>query len=297
MKLAPKTQVQTMLSQLEQVLMEGVKGTASKYYQYEDLLTVLEDYLVEPYDFYVLATVIEEVLLPTNTAMQKIPVSEGLSFAKTFAKGLLDAEKEKALSNLIREWDMLTEDICLNRERDVMVELFKEVRDSLEDELDQNQLDILMTAMIQEFERRLGQKRKSRAGQDLESATSFILDYFGFKSAEGPEHFATSIEVDNWVKDKKGWYIGISLKRTLRERWKQTFSTELARHKVKYVIHLLNNDRDLSDSKISEMGTYNHIFFVADDSKVLETYKDHPALGQYLFPMSSLVKKLREWTA
>jgi len=59
-------------------------------------------------------------------------------------------------------------------------------------------------------------------------------------------HFNAGIEVDNWIKDKRGWYIGISLKRTLRERWKQTQTTEsvLTSFKIKNIIHLINNDQD-----------------------------------------------------
>jgi len=35
-----------------------------------------------------------------------------------------------------------------------------------------------------------------------------------------PSHFQADLEVDNWVKTKDGWLIGISCKRTIRERWK-----------------------------------------------------------------------------
>ncbi|EPY04402.1 hypothetical protein PAALTS15_25124 [Paenibacillus alvei TS-15] len=291
--------VEILLSLLNQLIMEGLRGGTGKYYQSVDLFEELKKYLLTPKDFYVFGVVIRDILLPTNLAIQAVPTVEGFSFAKAYATSLLDVKKAKALSTLIREWDLLTEDMCLNREREIIIDLFNGVKEKFQNDVDPTELDVLLTATCQEFERRTSQKRKQRAGKDLESATSFILDYFGIKGADGPEHFTAGMEVDNWVKDKRGWYIGISLKRTLRERWKQTYTTEIGlldRFKIKYVIHLINNDRDLSDSKISEMGSYRHLFFVADDSKVLEELQDHVAIGQYLFPMSSLITKLKELT-
>jgi hypothetical protein len=289
----------TLQSILEQVIMEKVKVDTKKYYVSLDLIEELKKYLLTPKDYFVFATVVKDILLPTNEAIKKVPTTEGRDFAITYANAVLDSKKEKGLSNLIREWDLITEDLCLNRERELMVSLFTDVKKSFEANLSQDEMDIILTATCQEYERRVSQKRKQRAGDDLESATSFILDYFNFKRAPGPEHFNAGIEVDNWVKDKKGWYIGISLKRTLRERWKQTYTTEIGlldRYKIKYIIHLLNNDRDLSDTKIGEMGSYRHLFFIADDSKVLEEYKSHVALKNYVFPMSSLITKLKELT-
>ncbi|MGG3622223.1 hypothetical protein ABES25_01415 [Bacillus gobiensis] len=294
-----EVKVKTLMSILEQVILEKVREDSKKYYVSLDLIDELKKYLLTLTDFYVFATVIKNILLPTNDIIKKVPTGEGIEFALTYANALLDSKHEKGLSNLIREWDLITEDLCLNRERELMVSLFNDVRKTFKDNLSETELDVILTATCQEYERRVSQKRKQRAGGDLETATSFILDYFNFKRATGPEHFNAGIEVDNWVKDKKGWYIGISLKRTLRERWKQTYTTEIGlldRYKIKYIIHLLNNDRDLSDTKIGEMGSYRHLFFIADDSKVLKEYREHVALKNYVFPMSSLIRKLREFS-
>ena len=80
-------------------------------------------------------------------------------------------------------------------------------------------------------------------------------------------------------KDKKGWYIGISLKRTLRERWKQTYTTEIGlldRHKIKHIVHIINNDSDLSDAKVTELGSYRHLFFLHDMHPCLPGLPDKP---------------------
>ncbi len=299
-----KDSVKILRSLMEQTLLDGLKKESTKYVLYVDLLDELDAYLVAPIDFFILGISIKEVLIPTNKAIADVPTKEATEFAKKYAVALMDTKKEAALSNIVREWDVLTEDLSLNKERDLMTTLFGEVRSKVltrmseyKEKLSERDLDVILTAVCQEFERRTGQKRKQRAGKDLESGIDFILNYFGLETAGGPEHFSSGLEVDNWLKDKNGWYVGISLKRTLRERWKQTYTTEIGlydRFKIKNIIHVLNNDRDLSDSKIAEMGSYRHLFFLADKSTVLSEYQNHPAVGKYIFPMTSLIFKLRE---
>ncbi|MBT0812370.1 hypothetical protein KIH41_13875 [Litoribacter ruber] len=286
-------------------LFDKVKNDSKKFHAYVYLYDNLQVFLVDPKDYFVLALTIKELLLPTNEAIQNVPSNECVAFAKLYGKAILDSKNEKGLSNLIREWDIFTETIALNRERDLIVNLISSIRGRLQLELGQaegslndHDMDVIISAISQEFERRTGQKRKQRAGNDLESVTQFIFDYFKIKTGGGPEHISTGLEVDNWIKDKNGYYIGISLKRTLRERWKQTYTTDtsiLDRNRIKYVIHIINNDIDLSDAKLSELGSYRHLFFLADDSKVLEKYKNHIVTSKYVFPMSQLIVKIKEF--
>jgi hypothetical protein len=294
-----------LLNILKETLFEKVKKDSKKDVSTNELFTQLRQLLTEPKDFLILSLTIKELLLPANDAIANIPTSESTDFARRYGKAVLDAKKEKGLASIIRDWDNFTEALSLNKERDLIVGLFKTIRENLSSELTNfsesinlDELDIVLSAICQEYERRVGQKRKQRAGNDLESVTEFIFNYFGIKTAGAPEHFTTGLEVDNWIKDKKGWYIGISLKRTLRERWKQTYTTEIGlldRHKIKFIIHILNNDLDLSDSKITELGSYRHLFFMADNSSTLNNLKGHVAMGKYVFPMSSLIEKIREF--
>jgi uncharacterized protein YlxP (DUF503 family) len=254
-------------------------------------------------DFFIFAVAIQELLIPTNEAVTLVPTGECTDFARKYFKAILDTKKEKGLSNIVREWDVLTEDIALNKERDIIVSLFRKIKKEFNTNIaeygiqaTEEDMGIILTSICQEYERRVAQKRKQRAGNDLEGATNFILTYFDIKTSGGPEHFTAGIEVDNWIKDKQGWFIGISLKRTLRERWKQTYTTETGlydRYKIKHIVHIINNDFDLSDSKITELGAYRHLFFVADDSNVLQELKNHVAMGKYLYPMSSLISELK----
>lgn len=288
-------------------LFEKVKESSKKAICYTALINQLQLLIKEPKDYFIFAITIKELLLPTNQAIEKVPTTESTEFARKYGKAVLDAKKEKGLASLVRDWDNFTEALSLNKERDLIVGLLKSLRANISSELskysekiDNDDFDIIISAICQEYERRTGQKRKQRAGNDLESATEFIFNYFGIKTGGAPEHFTTGLEVDNWIKDKNGWYIGVSLKRTLRERWKQTYTTEIGlldRHKIKYIIHILNNDIDLSDSKITELGSYRHLFFMSDNSAVLKKMSNHVAMGKYVFPMSKLIEKIKEFTS
>jgi hypothetical protein len=184
-------------------------------------------------------------------------------------------------------------------ERTEVVKAFQVLRLYLERDhsLSASESDIVLSGFVQEFERRLGQKRKSRAGGSLEDVTAFILSYFGIKSAPGPEHFQADIEVDNWIKTHDGWLIGISCKRTLRERWKQVSSAEketLNKFKIKNIFHVITYDEDLSDDKLTLLGGLRQIFYLPDNSRKLKYAKDHIGLHEYVRPMSDFIKDLKE---
>lgn len=94
-----------------------------------------------------------------------------------------------------------------------MVQRFAELRSYVMPlDLEARDESAILTAFCQEFERRVGQKRKGRAGRGVENATSFILDYYDIKTSAAPEHFTTGLEIDRWVRTDEGWYIGISLR-------------------------------------------------------------------------------------
>lgn len=300
-----KEKVNILQKVLTETLFEGIKKGTRKEVSVSNLSLQLEQLLLTAHDFLILTLTLKELLIPTNDAIEKVPTDESTNFARKFGKAVLDEKKEEGLASLIKDWDSFTEAISLNKERDLIVTLVRQVRKNINSELskyqrglEQEDLDIVISAICQEYERRTGQKRKQRAGNDLESVTEFVFNYFGIKTAGKPEHFTTGLEVDNWIKDKNGWYIGVSLKRTLRERWKQTYTTEIGlldRYKIKYIIHIINNDFDLSDSKITELGAYRHLFFLADDSSVLKKLQGHVAMEKYVFPMSELIVKIREF--
>lgn len=289
---------------MNEILQENKGRKSKKIVQFEHLIETLKGIIQTPEDFLIFAITIQELLIPTNNAVSKVPsADEIVRFARIYGKALLDEKKETGLSTIIRDWDVFTEALALNKERDIIVDLISSVRESIVKkakknnvEVSEKDLDIILTGLCQEFERRTGQKRKQRAGDDLESVIQFIFNHYNLKAASKPEHFLTGLEVDTWLKDSRGFFIGVSLKRTLRERWKQTFVSvdDMNRLKIKNIVHVINNDFDLSDSKLSEMAGHRHLFFLPDNSKILTELRNHEVLGNHLFPMSEFISEIKK---
>jgi hypothetical protein len=296
--------IEILYSVFEQALFDKLKDGTSTKQEYERLLVDLNKILLSSKDYLIFAIAVKELMIPTNEALEKVPVDETFEFVQRYAKAILDAKKEQGLVNLIRDWDDFTGMLALNKERDLIIELYRSVKQNLgtklnlfEETISEQELDVVLTALCQEYERRVAQKRKTRAGKDLESSIEFIFNYFGIKTGGKPKHFTAGLEIDNWVETKNGWYIGITLKRTLRERWKQTYTTDDAiyrQHKIQKILWVISDDSDLSEKKIAELASYRHIFFIPDNSRVLKDLGSHPEIGKYLFPLTDLIKQVQE---
>jgi len=285
------------------VLMETVRSIMRKRWKHTDKLeaaeTLCEDLserLQTPIDFQALAFTCERVMLPIAHILDAIP-SDDRVFAESISGALLKTKGEAGLPTLINLWDDLGSYGCMTAERVEIVQAFGLLRKHLAElHLNETEENLILTAFCQEFERRVGQKRKGRAGRGVESVTSLILEHFGFaRVSERPEHFTTGLEIDRWVRCKDGWYIGISCKRTLRERWKQAYTTDidlLNRHKIKALWHVLTFDSDLSDDKLTEMGSHRAIFYLADDSPRYKSAGKHPGMRDYVRPTSAFVADL-----
>lgn len=285
------------------VLMETIRSILHKRWEHtkklervEALCNDLSKRLLTPKDFQVLALTCERVMVPITQALGAIP-SDDRVFAESIAGALLKTKGEAGLSTVINLWDDLGSYGCMTAERVEIVQAFGLLRKHLaEIGLNETEENLILTAFCQEFERRVGQKRKGRAGRGVESITSLILEHFEFECvSEQPEHFTTGLEIDRWVKCRDGWYIGISCKRTLRERWKQAYTTDidlLNRHKIKALWHVLTFDNDLSDDKLTEIGSHRAIFYLADDSPRYKSASEHQGMQNYVRPMSEFVADL-----
>lgn len=293
---------------LREKLLGNLKKDSSKENQYNELYLKLLKFFTSPKDYYIFAVTINEIILPTNQAIANIPSNDDniSDFANTYAKAVLDEKKEKGLKDLIRNWDELTGMLAMNRERDIVVELYQNVRERLQDktniieEVKEDDFDFILTALCQEYERRAGQKRKHRAGNDLESSTKFILDYFEIPTGGKPRHFSSSFEVDNWIITKQNNYIGICLKRTLRERWKQTNpdTSTLRDNNIISLIHVISDDSDLSEDKVLEMGRNQSILFLPDESIALKRFnnnEENSEIKEYVYPMTELIKIIKQF--
>lgn len=261
---------------------------------YDNFITDVVENFTNLADIVVFIVTIKYIVQPANRALNNIP-SDDVEFSRSTAKNILDTLGKENVGKIISVWDSLGVRGCLDVERREIIREFTMLRANLKTlsfprtEFEDN---AILTSFAQEFERRAGQKRKARAGGSLEDVSSFLFDYYGFKSHEKPDHFQTDIEIDKWFKCKDGWSIGISCKRTLRERWKQVSSADantLSKYKIKEIWHLITYDRDLSDDKITMLGQQRHVFYLSDDSPVYLHAKEHIGMQVYVRPLSRLI--------
>ncbi len=249
-------------------------------------------------DIVIFCITMKYVVSPINYALTLVP-SNDKQFCENTAKNILDELGKNKVGLVISTWDELGVKGCLDAERTVVVEEFSKLIDNLGKlEIEHNELDdnLLLTAFIQEFERRLAQKRKSRGGSSLEDVDDFIFDYYGFPSSDKPKHFDQDLEIDKWFKCEDGWYIGISCKRTVRERWKQVSQADgnvLSHFKIRELWHLITYDKDITDDKIVKLGMQRQVFYLLDDSPLYQRCKNHPGMKDYVRPLSQFVDDIR----
>ena len=282
---------------LRNIIEERYKKTASRDNRVQRMLSELDEEINTLDDMEVFILTCENIMLPLQQAISNIP-SDDKEFTLNIAKSYLDIQGEEGLATVITLWDDLGVKGCLTAERTEIVRAFTTLRVLLtkDKSITEEDRDIVLTAFTQEFERRAAQKRKKRAGGSLEDVTDFILGYYKINRADAPSHFQADLEVDNWVKAKDGWLIGISCKRTIRERWKNvSSSTEVYnRFKVKYIFHVVTFDEDLSDDKLTLLGEQRQIFYLPDNSRRLKYASEHVGLKNYVRPISQLINDLRK---
>jgi len=247
-------------------------------------------------DIKIFCFVCHDVMIPLNQTIYIVPTNNQ-KFFENIAQSFLNQQSENGLMIVINLWDKLKIEDSLNVEgMQVYSILGKLRRKLLPYSYNEVEADMILTAFVQEFERRVGQKRKSRGGRSLEDVTSFILDYFGIPTTHAPDHFQADIEVDKWVKTSDNWHIGISCKRTLRERWKQVSSADtsaMGRYKIKELWHVVTHANTLSDDMLALLGGNRHIFYLPDNSGAYLTASEHPVLRNYVRPLTHFVKDLR----
>jgi len=282
---------------LRNIIEKRYQKTTSKENRVQKLLADLNEEIRNNDDMDVFILTCENIMLPLHQAIANIP-NDDKNFTLNIAKSYLDIQGEQGLATVINLWDDLGVRGCLAAERNEIIRAFTILRVMLakDKSISEDERDIVLTAFAQEFERRAAQKRKKRAGGSLEDVTDFILAYYKIKRAEAPSHFQADIEVDNWVKTKDGWLIGISCKRTIRERWKNVSSSieVYNRFKVKYIFHVVTYDEDLSDDKLTLLGEQRQIFYLPDNSRRLKHACQHVGLKNYVRPISQLINDIRK---
>lgn len=263
---------------------------------YEGVIRLCEELDVEiqnKTDLFILCMTMRHIVVPINNMLSLIPNND-IEIAEPIAKAFLDKKGEDGLKDVVEIWDELGMKGCIAEERSQIVNGLGILRIILNNhKICNKDADYVITAFVQEFERRVGQKRKGRGGRSLEDVTGFILTYFGIVKYElVPEHLRTSLEVDKLVECNDSNYIAISCKRTFRERWKQSFTENMKTlddNNVKEIWHLITYDRDLSQEKIEEMGKHRCIIYLSDNSPLFAADE----VSEYIRPMSRFIKDIK----
>jgi hypothetical protein len=269
----------------------------------EKLIDFLDPLITSVQDLIVLKFTIEHILIPTNVLLRRVPSSDK-EIAEELTRAYLDETGEAGLKDVILMWDRKGRRWCMERERVLIVAGFRLLRETLDDLLRDDRLnridaDQTLTAFVQEFERRLVRGvRPGRAGRSLEDVTGVILSHFGIKDyIDAPDHIKTVFEVDKMITLPDGWRIGVSCKRTLRERWKQAATLDLQRMdaaRLKSTWHVITYTSDLTVQKVEAIGESRGIVYIPDDDHFFQNHSTDPAVSAFIRPMTSFISDLKK---
>lgn len=128
----------------------------------------------------------------------------------------------------------------------------------------------IYTPLAMRFEMRTSQMRKSRAGSTFEMITQYLLQRSGInceitskdirKKLHRMDIVVPNATVALKSSDKAAF---LSLKHTLRERWKQALPDK----NRNWIMYLITLDDDIADDKAREMAEHNMIVYVKDEVK------------------------------
>jgi hypothetical protein len=269
----------------------------------EKLIDRLDQLIASPEDLAVLKFTIDHIIIPTNELLRRVPSSDKEA-AEELIRAYLAEEGEAGLRDVILMWDRVGQHWCMETERVVIVAGFRLLRETLDDLLQGKQItridaDQTLTAFVQEFERRLVRGvRPGRAGRSLEDVTGVILDHFGIKNyVDAPDHIKTVFEVDKVIPLPDGWRIGVSCKRTLRERWKQSASLDLQTmddEKLRSTLHVITYTSDLTVPKVQAIGESRGIVYIPDDDHFFQNHSADPTVSAFIRPMTSFISDLKK---
>ncbi|MEH6521608.1 hypothetical protein [Sulfitobacter sp.] len=243
----------------------------------------------------ILIVIVSELMPAINFVMGKVPTDQAQNIARQQALKVLGTQGDAYLETLINNWDDFTLQTCLSQENDLAGNLVAEADKIFAKNSTQlssiDRVD-LISAALQEFERRAGQKRKSRSGDDLQNAVITIFDHLGIKHDSVPQLISGVIEADLLIKHGNHNTL-ISCKRTGRERVKQatTSMAELQQLRIRKMVWFFTHF-DQSPARVEDMGVRGNIFYLPDSSPdYLNLIKDKNC-AKYVLPISDIRKTL-----
>ncbi len=226
-----------------------------------------------------------------NAAVEEIPSKEFLRKARRIAEDNLKDYGDDAIETIISNWDDYTYTSCLTIENNIGQRLMTDLGTELHgyrEKIGDEAINHLISGSIQEFERRAGQKRKGRAGDDLHQSVEVIMNHLGVNLDPVPQHLTGILEADHIIKDNKHMCI-VSCKRTGRERVKQVSVElqELQRHRIRKIIWFFT-DFDQSENRIEDLGVRGSIFYLPDKSHDYKRFSENPLTAPYILPISKI---------
>ena len=230
-----------------------------------------------------------------NAAVEKVPSKEFLREARKIAEDNLREHGDAAIETIISNWNDFTYTSCLTKENNIGRELMIQLSARLQKytcNINSEVIDHLISGSLQEFERRASQKRKSRAGDDLQQSVEVIMNHLGVNLDPIPQHLTGILEADHIIKDNRYMCI-VSCKRTGRERVKQVSVElqELQRHRIRKIIWFFT-DFDQSESRIQDLGVRGSIFYLPDSSHDYKSFSKNQKTSPYIFPISQIRSSL-----
>lgn len=200
----------------------------------------------------------------------------------SYLKKLLDIEFE-----IYQQW----EDKC---SKNIILESVKRkyIKDlgTFEDSLIHNY------KQISEFYLSISQSRKSRAGVSFENQIKYLFNLLDY-----PFETQTHLNgiVDYLIPGKEAFFknrtacVVISIKRTLRERWREVIG-ELASTNAGS-IYILTADSDISSNKVDEMANHNVNLVIWDELKESKFNSNYNVFGYTTFIRVDLPSSRKKW--
>jgi hypothetical protein len=170
-----KEYLELQKQQLKNMIENRYGKTESNKQKIINLLNDLNKEIISQDYMNVFILTCENILIPLQQSIKNIP-SDDREFTESIAKTYLDVEGMHGLADVITLWDDLGVKGCLNAERTEIVRAFATLRVLLSnDKLTENEKDIVLTAFVQEFERRSAQKRNKEQAAVLKMLLSLFL--------------------------------------------------------------------------------------------------------------------------
>jgi len=219
-----------------------------------------------------------------SAALETIPEVDtivDLAIERLKERGVLTPERVKTnFSETLATLEKTAEIVYREYELKALEKLKKDCLEKLEPDTTLKEGFDYTFPLVKEFEFRAGQSRKTRGGHTFEKAVPLLLQKMLIQCEKptGDDATRTFRQIDliapsvKSAKEKPEQAVYISVKRTLRERWKQVVDEKILGYV--YLITNTTDKRDLTKSKIESIKKHKIILYVQDAVKNWSYLKD-----------------------